>query len=235
VSLPAKDFRPPILCYVTDRISIALEDESSGDRRAALLQRIAAASAAGVDWIQIREKDLSARDYSSLVREALIEAKIPAPATNQVARILVNDRLDIALTEQAAGIHLGENSLPVSSVRAWLRSRPPSPAKEKFLVGASCHSKESAVSAAHDGANYIFFGPIFATPSKAAYGAPQGLQRLAEVCSSVSIPVLAIGGITADTAPACLAVGAAGIAAIRLFQNAPDRPSLTSSLRNAVH
>lgn len=235
MSLPAKDLRAPILCYVTDRNSIALENESSGDRRAALLQRIAAAAAAGVDWIQIREKDLSAREYSSLVRKALLQTKPSAPAANQVARILVNDRLDIAIAEQAVGIHLGENSLPVGNVRAWLRSRSSSPATENFLVGVSCHSKESAVSAARDGADYLFFGPIFATPAKAAYGAPQGLQRLAEVCSSVSIPVLAIGGIIPDSAPACLAAGAAGIAAIRLFQNAPDLPSLVSRLRNATH
>jgi len=235
VSHPAKDLRPPILYYVTDRNSIALERESADDRRAALLQRIAAAAAAGVDWIQIREKDLSARDYSSLVREALLQAKPCALAPSQVARILVNDRLDIAITEQAAGIHLGENSLPIGTVRSWLRSRPPSPAIENFLVGVSCHSKESAVSAARDGADYVFFGPIFATPAKAAYGAPQGLERLTEVCGSVSIPVLAIGGITADTAAACLAAGAAGIGAIRLFQNASDLPSLVSSLRNATH
>lgn len=214
---------------------MALEDKSASNRRGALLQRIAAAAAAGVDWIQIREKDLSAREYSSLVREALLQTKTSAPAANQVARILVNDRLDIAITEQAAGIHLGENSLPVGNVRTWLRSRRPSPAIENFLVGASCHSKESAVSAARDGADYIFFGPVFATPSKDAYGAPQGLRRLAEVCNSVSIPVLAIGGITPDSAPACLSAGAAGIAAIRLFQNAPDVPSLVSSLRNAAH
>jgi thiamine-phosphate pyrophosphorylase len=221
---------------VTDRNSLAVENESAGNRRAALLQQIAAAAAAGIDWIQIREKDLSARKVSSLVREALLQskqAKQSAPAVTRVARILVNDRLDIAITEHAAGIHLGGNSLPVRNVREWLRSRPPWPAIEKFLVGASCHSKESAVSAARDGADYIVFGPIFATPSKAALGAPQGLELLAEVCSSVSIPVLAIGGITAETAPACLAAGAAGIAAIRLFQNAPDLPSLVSSLRNA--
>ncbi len=174
MSLPAKDLRPPILCYVTDRNSIALQNESPANRRAALLERIAAAAAAGIDWIQIREKDLSAREFSSLVREAILQAKQSAPALNQFPRILVNDRLDIAITEQAAGIHLGENSLPVGNVRAWLRSRPPSPATKNFLVGVSCHSKETAISAACDGADYIFFGPIFTTPSKAAYGAPQG-------------------------------------------------------------
>lgn len=233
MSLPAKDLRPPILCYVTERNSIALQNESPANRRGALLERIAAAAAAGIDWIQIREKDLSAREVSSLVREALGQAKQSARAVNQAAQILINDRLDIAITEQAAGIHLGENSVPVKNIRAWLRSRPPSPTTEKFLVGVSCHSKESAISAAHDGADYIFFGPLFTTPSKSAYGAPQGPDRLAEVCRSVSIPVLAIGGITTDTAPACLAAGAAGIAAIRLFQNPADLPSLVSRLRNS--
>jgi thiamine-phosphate pyrophosphorylase len=85
--------------------------------------------------------------------------------------------------------------------------------------------------AASGGADYLFFGPVFDTPWKAAFGAPQGLERLAEVCRAVSIPVLAIGGITLANASACLAAGASGIAAIRLFQDALDITSLVQSLR----
>jgi len=93
---------------------------------------------------------------------------------------------------------------------------------------------EAARTAASGGADYLFFGPVFATPSKEAYGLPQGLERLAEVCRSVPIPVLAIGGITVANASACLAAGSSGIAAIRLFQDAPDMLALVQSLRKLV-
>jgi thiamine-phosphate pyrophosphorylase len=230
VSHRGKPFPSPILCYVTDRKSLPFAH--GYDRRDALLQRIAAALAAGVDWIQIREKDLSANEIASLTREALGQTN----RTNQrdviTTRILVNDRLDIAFSERAAGVHLGERSLPVREVRKWLDARPDRAAHENFLVGVSCHSMESAVSAAQNGADYIFFGPVFATPSKEAFGAPQGLPLLAEICRSVNIPVLAIGGVTLENAPACFAAGAVGLAAIRLFQEDADLQSLVQALRN---
>jgi thiamine-phosphate pyrophosphorylase len=145
---------------------------------------------------------------------------------------MVNDRLDVALSEHTGGVHLGEQSLPVHVVCKWLNDSDLAK-RDKFLVGVSCHSVQAAVSAAGDGADYIFFGPVFATPSKVAFGAPQGLQRLAEVCRAVSIPVLAIGGITLDNASDCFAIGAAGIAAIRLFQDAENLASLVSHLRGS--
>lgn len=229
-----KQFPSPILCYVTDGKSLASVDDvdRSGDRSGALLKRIAAASAAGVDWIQIREKDLTAKEISSLTRGALGHTK----RRNQdgiTTQILVNDRLDIAFSERAAGVHLGERSLPVREVRKWLDARADRAAHENFLVGVSCHSLESAVSAKQNDADYIFFGPVFATPSKETFGAPQGLPLLAEICRSVNIPVLAIGGITLENSSACLAVGAAGIAAISLFQEAADLRSLVQRLRGA--
>ena len=233
MSRPAKLPRPPILCYVTDRKSIASEgsseDRAGGHDR--LVQRIAAAAAAGVDWIQIREKDLSAKDYAALVRKAVAQTRTIARPGKEVVRIFVNDRLDIAITEQAAGVHLGENSLPVRDVYRWLHLQTNRPTFQDFLVGASCHSQDSAISAARDGADYLFFGPIFATPSKTAFGAPQGLIRLKEVCYSVSIPVLAIGGITGENASACLAAGAAGLAAIRLFQESNGLPTIINGLK----
>jgi thiamine-phosphate pyrophosphorylase len=195
------------------------------------LLRIGAAAAAGVDWIQIREKDLSGRDCAWLTREALRQFANSRAIHATAARILVNDRVDVALSEGAAGVHLGENGLPVPEAKRLAGAQAH---RRDFLIGVSCHSMEAARTAATGGADYLFFGPVFATPSKAAYGSPQGLERLAEVCRSVPIPVLAIGGITAANASACFAAGASGIAAIRLFQEAPDMLALVQSLRKLV-
>jgi thiamine-phosphate pyrophosphorylase len=192
------------------------------------LLKIGAAAAAGVDWIQIREKDLSGRDCGWLTREALRRAAELRPINAAATRILVNDRMDVALSERAAGVHLGENSLPLPKAK-WLASARAQ--ARDFLIGVSCHSLEAAKSAACEGADYLFFGPVFATPSKAAFGAPQGLALLAEVCRAVSIPVLAIGGITVENVSACLAAGASGIAAIRLLQDTPDMLARVRSLR----
>lgn len=231
-----------LLCYVTDRSLFAAERAPA---HKILLNRIAGAAAAGVDWIQIREKDLSGKEWSALTREAMKLARkavrddapdtgesaggrrVVASAKAPHARILVNDRLDVALAAPAGGVHLGEQSLPP---REALRLRK-GLEREDFLIGVSCHSSEAAREAERGGADYLFFGPLFATPSKAAYGAPQGLDRLGEVCRAVSLPVLAIGGITTDNAAACLSAGASGIAAIRLFQDARDLPAVIKTLR----
>ena len=218
--------RRPLLCYVTDRRSLS----ESEPRQAleTLLSKVEAAAASGVDWIQIREKDLSGRDYAWLTREALHRAAKHEASNGAPAHILVNNRLDVALSERAGGVHLGESSLPLPEARRFLESRGE---REDFVIGVSCHSLEAAKSAAIAGAHYLFFGPVYTTPSKAAFGAPQGLERLAEVCRTVSIPVLAIGGITLANASDCLAAGAYGIAAIRLFQGARDMSSVVQSLR----
>jgi thiamine-phosphate pyrophosphorylase len=202
------------ICYVTDRQSLEVSPGES--RESALLRRIETAAAAGVDWIQIREKDLPARELLDLTRRAVGACGKPGAlrAGRILVRILVNDRADVAWAAGAAGVHLGEKSLPIP---ALLNARRGS-ARADFLIGASCHSLGAALRAADEGASYIFFGPIFATPSKAAFGPPQGLAKLAEICRAVSIPVIAIGGITLENAAACAEAGAAGIAAIRLFQ-----------------
>jgi thiamine-phosphate pyrophosphorylase len=225
---PGKLPRGPILCYVTDRKGLAAAGSNQSE---ALLKRIATAAAAGMDWIQIREKDLSGERLSSLARAAVAQIKQINERSRTRTRIIVNDRLDVVLSEHTGGVHMGEQSLPVHDVCKWLNAKPDLAERDKFLVGVSCHSVQAAVSAAGDGADYIFFGPVFATPSKASFGAPQGLDRLTEVCSSVSIPVFAIGGITLDNAGDCFAACAAGIAAIRLFQDAENLASLVSCLR----
>lgn len=242
----------PLLCYVTDRQSLAVTDarsdlksplQVSADggavpedaRTEALVERIGAAARAGVDWIQIREKDLTARVLAALARRAL-EA-----AGGTAARVLVNDRLDIAVAAGAGGVHLGRTSLPAEAVVPWVRARfgeelrGATLARRKFLVGVSTHSVAEAEAAARAGADYIFFGPVFATPAKLPFGPPQGLERLAEVCRrfGADCAVLAIGGITDANAGACLAAGAAGIAAIRLFQNVA--PAALRALAGRLH
>src|ERR1700682_3797868 len=160
-----------ILCYVTDRHSLS----EARKAQETLLSKVEAAAAAGVDWIQIREKDLSGRNCGLLTREALQRAA-KSPGSNAApTRILVNDRLDVALSEGAGGVHLGENSLPLPEAKRLVKAQALS---RHFLIGVSCHSLEAARSAASGGANYLFFGPIFATPWKAAFGAPQGLESL---------------------------------------------------------
>jgi len=195
--------------------------DSAPPRPPSLQDSIRRAAAAGADWIQIRERDLQARSLVELARFAVVETR----ATS--ARVFVNDRLDVALAAAAAGVHLGEKSLPLETVVEWRRSA----GRSDFLIGVSCHSLESARAAGRGGANFIFFGPVFATPSKAAFGAPQGIERLREVCASLEIPVLAIGGVNLENARACIAAGAAGIAAIRLFQEAPDSAELAAQLK----
>lgn len=221
--------RKPIFCYVTDRRALEAAASASqsplGDftslRAHTLHDSIQHAAAAGTSWIQIREKDLDTRSLVELARFAVARTR------GTSARVLVNDRLDVALAANAAGVHLGEKSLPLEAVTEWRRSA----GRLDFLIGVSCHSLDSAHAAERGGADYVFFGPVFATPSKAAYGAPQGMERLREVCAAVEIPVLAIGGVNLGNARACIAAGAAGVAAIRLFQDAENSAELAATLK----
>ena len=211
----------PLLCYVTDRRSLPVANSANSIE--ALTQKIAEVAAAGIDWVQIREKDLTAGELASLTRQSLRIAASSSAKSSRTTRVLVNDRLDVAIAERAGGVHLGEKSLPVAEAKRLVQSSSPQGfASDNFLFGVSCHSLKAARAAESSGANYIFFGPVFATPSKAAFGAPQGLDRLAQVCRAVAIPVIAIGGITIENAASCLGSGAAGLAAIRLFQDALD-------------
>jgi len=141
---------------------------------------------------------------------------------------MVNHNVSIAIAAKAFGVHLTENSVPVADAIEIAAAQM----RQDLWVGKSCHSLEGATIASREGADYLFFGPVFPTPSKRPFGPPQGLDRLAEVCRSVPIPVLAIGGVTLENTPNCLASGASGIAAIRLFQDAPDPAATIRALRH---
>jgi thiamine-phosphate pyrophosphorylase len=205
------------LCYVTDRRALPGSPE---EQIRSLLERVESAAHIGMDWIQIREKDLSARALAALAGEAV--RRVPPSC-----RVLINDRMDVALAVGAGGVHLGENSMPVEEARRYLEERN---SPRDFFVGVSTHSLESVRAAERSGADYVIFGPVYETPSKTAFGPPQGLERLSKACENVAIPVLAIGGITLQNAGACLAAGASGVAAIRLFQDADDVAGVVKAL-----
>ena len=155
---------------------------------------------AGLRAVQLREKDLEVRDLLALgttLREA---------TRRQGARLVVNDRADVALATGADGVQRTHASLPVSALRAIA---PPG-----FLVGASVHSMAEACAAERDGADFLLFGPVYDTPSKRRYGPPQGLSALERVTSAVACPVLAVGGLTPERVRDVLAAGAAGVAVI---------------------
>jgi thiamine-phosphate pyrophosphorylase len=212
--LPADPER--VVCYVTNRKLLGADDAAKN-----IIARIDAAIAAGANWVQIREKDLAGRALLALARAAV------RAAATRAASVFVNDRLDVALAAGAAGVHLGGESLRARDVIRWCRDGN---APAGFRVGVSCHSVEDARDAERSGADYAFFGPIFDTPAKRKFGVPQGIARLAEACSAVPIPVIAIGGVDAGNGAECIRSGAAGIAAIRMFQEATDPAGLRETV-----
>ncbi|HYM79445.1 MAG TPA: thiamine phosphate synthase [Candidatus Dormibacteraeota bacterium] len=208
-----------LLYYITDRTAFP-GDETARRRR--LLDKIAEAAHAGVDYIQLREKDLATRDLESLAREgAGILAKLRTENRELKTALLINSRTDVALASGADGVHLRSDDISPQEVRAiWEKCGAGTPARElsprKPLIGISCHSPEEVAKAKGDDATFAVFAPVFGKKD-APSTQPAGLSQLREACK-VKIPVLALGGITLENAKQCLEAGASGVAAIRLFQ-----------------
>ena len=182
-----------------------------------LLQRVLAA---GISTIQLRERDLSARELVALAREVRV---ITGSCNSQ---LLINDRIDVALALEGVGVHLRSNSLPPSVARRLLGPQR--------LMGISAHSVEEAVQAESQGADYIVLGPIYETPSKQMFGPPLGIQTLEKACRLVRIPIVGIGGVTAERAREMRRAGAFGVAVITAILGADDVESATRELLDAV-
>jgi thiamine-phosphate pyrophosphorylase len=201
-----------LLCYITDRSQFA-GDESA--RRRDLLQKITDAARYGVDFIQLREKDLTTRELELLAREAIRAIHEHSPSTT---KLLINSRTDVALAVGADGVHLRSDDISPSDVRNIFGQHPNQHdpgATDRFTIAVSCHSLPE-VRRAVDQADFVVSGPVFQKKTVSGSSAI-GLEGLHQACQE-KIPVLALGGITLENAGLCLQAGAAGIAGIRLFQ-----------------
>jgi thiamine-phosphate pyrophosphorylase len=204
----ALNLQPPILYLITSGETNSATDAASPEF-ARLIQLVRAATEAGIHLIQLREKNLNTRTLYELTRRA---AEITRARRT---RLVINDRADVARAAGADGVHLTTNSLDAKLVRKIFGS--------DFLIGVSTHTLSEARSADEGGADFATFGPIFDTPSKRAYGAPVGLEKLSEAAHTLpGFPLLALGGITRENAHDALRAGASGIAAIRLFSETED-------------
>jgi thiamine-phosphate pyrophosphorylase len=206
--MPGVDFR---LLLVTDR------HQTNGRPLVPLLQRVLTAAAPA---IQLRERDLSARELVTLARE------VQAVTASRASQLLMNDRIDVALALEGVGVHLRSNSLPVPVARQLLGARR--------LLGISVHAVEEAVQAESQGADYIVLGPIYETPSKQMFGPPLGIHTLEKACRLVRIPIIGIGGVTVSRAREIRYAGAFGVAVITAILGAADVESATHELLDAV-
>lgn len=188
----------PLLCCVSDG---SLRGRESIEEAA---RRLREAADAGADLIHVREKAVDDATLLAFVRRVMdVTSALPA-------RVVVNDRLDVAIAAGAAGVHLRGDSFSAADARRI--------APRDFLIGRSVHSVEEAVAVERGGGcNYLVFGTVYPTASKPAGHAVAGIEALAAVCRAVRLPVLAIGGVTAERAAEIARAGAAGIAAIGLF------------------
>jgi thiamine-phosphate pyrophosphorylase len=212
------DLPLPIIYPITNGKTTAQttpEDPQFAD----ILRLVEAAVTAKVPLFQIREKLVSGRVLYELVTRAVEITR------GSDTRLLVNDRSDIARAAGADGVHLTTQSLRADVVRKIYGP--------EFLIGVSTHSSEEAVAAKARGADFVVFGPVFATESKREFGEPQGLARLQEITAELrGFPVVAIGGITLENFAACFAAGASGVAAIRLLNNAERISSIAEVIRS---
>lgn len=199
------------LLVVTDR------QQTLGRPLVSLLERVLTV---GAPAIQLRERDLSAKDLLSLAEE------VRSLAASRGSQLVINDRIDVALSLEGVGVHLRSNSLPVAVARRLLGGRR--------LLGISAHSVEEAVSAEANGADYVVLGPIYDTPSKQSFGPPLGLHRLEAACRRVRIPILGIGGVTSARAPDVRRAGAFGVAVIAAVLSAEDVETAARALLDAV-
>jgi len=194
--VPRPDFD---LYLVTDR-------RLTGGRE--LVDVVEQALIGGVQAVQLREKDLGGAELFHLAQT------LKDVCARRRAQLFINDRIDVALAVDADGVQLAGASMPIGAARELLG--------ENKLIGASIHSLHEAQQAVRDGADFVLFGPVYFTPSKAAYGAPQGIDRLKEVVEKISIPVYAIGGITAENVEEIKKIGARGVALIAAVMSARD-------------
>lgn len=173
-----------------------------------LCAAVEAALRGGVRAVQLREKDLSARELHEL------GSRMREITFRYDARLIINDRADIALAVRADGVHLGGHSMPVKAVRNLVG--------DHLMIGVSCHTLDGALAAEQDGADFITFSPIYETPSKIAYGSPLGLGALAEATARLRIPVFALGGIKLERIGEVMEQGARGVALISAILAAAD-------------
>jgi thiamine-phosphate pyrophosphorylase len=212
----------PVFCYITDRRSLPGDEPG---QRCRLLEKIAEAARCGVDYIQLREKDLAGRELELLARDAVKAVRENTrPRTDNrkpKTTFLVNSRMDVALVSGTDGVHLQSDDItPKEVMDMWERaasisSRDHSPSIP--IISVACHTSEEVATAEIEGANLAIFAPMFEKKGSPTT-TPAGLNVLRKVCRN-KIPVLALGGITLKNAQACLDAGAAGIAGIRLFQD----------------
>jgi thiamine-phosphate pyrophosphorylase len=162
----------------------------------------------GVKAIQLREKDLAGKDLFLLAEAA---RKL---TQSYRAALFINDRIDVALAISADGVQLGRTSLPITAARKLLGAQK--------LIGVSTHSPQEAQESEEQGADFVLFGPVYFTPSKASYGTPQGLAALKKTVEKISLPVYAIGGIKSENILEAKRTGIRGIALISGIMSAPD-------------
>jgi thiamine-phosphate pyrophosphorylase len=209
--------RNVLLYYITDRTQFSGNEAARQNR---LLQKIAEAARCGIDFVQLREKDLAVRDLEKLAFEAVrvIRESSQAGSRERRTRLLVNSRTDVAISSGADGVHLRSSDLLPANVRKiWTASaHPGTDAEGRLEIGVSCHTFSEVANAGESGATFAVFGPIF--EKKGARGIRTvGLGALQQPIQH-KIPIFAVGGVNFENAQLCVDAGAAGIAAIRLFQ-----------------